>query len=102
MARVLVHEQALNDVDTTWVMRDVAEAIASDARRLAAKGATKQLSTGIRVASVSRSHAIIESTAQNPRSNVPHKEYPYWVEKGTRRSKARPFMRPAAYRYRTL
>jgi hypothetical protein len=102
VARFVIHEDALDDIDTEPVMRDIADAIAADARRLAPKGRTGRLAAGIRVAEVSDSHAIIESTARNPRSSEEHAEYPYWVEKGTRRSKARPYMRPAAYKYRAL
>lgn len=102
MARVEVHQDALNDIDTEPVMREIAEAVAADARANAAKGKTLGLSTGIKVTAVSDTHAVIESHAENPRSSEGHKEYPYWVEKGTRRSKARPFLRPAAYKYRSL
>ncbi|TFV90391.1 hypothetical protein [Blastococcus sp. CT_GayMR16] len=101
MARVVVHEDALDQVDTEPTMRRIAEAIASDARTLAEKGRTLGLSSGISVTEVSDSHAIIESTAANPRSSPEHAAYPYWVEKGTRRSKAKPYMRPAAYKYRS-
>lgn len=102
MARWVVDEGALDDVDTEQVMRDVAEMIATDARALAAKGRTLGLSTGISVPEVSDTHAVIQSEARNPRSSPEHAAYPYWVEKGTGRSKARPYMRPAAYRYRSL
>lgn len=102
MARFVIHEEALDDIDTEPVMRDVAEAIATDARMLAEKGKTLGLSSGISVTEVSDSHAIIESTARNPRSSPENAAYPYHVEKGTRRSKAKPYMRPAAYRYRAL
>jgi NH3-dependent NAD+ synthetase len=101
VARWVIHEDALDELDTEPVMRKVAEDIAADARRFAAKGKTLGLSGGISVTEVSDSHAIIESTAVNPRSSPEHADYPYFVEKGTHRSKARPYMRPAAYRYRT-
>lgn len=102
MARVVVYDDVVDDIDGKQVMRDLADAIAADARGLAAKGKTGGLAGGIRVAEVSSDRAIIESTAKNPRSSPGHQEYPFWVEKGTKRSKARPYMRPAAYRYRSL
>lgn len=101
MARVVINEEALDDIDTEQAMSDILDAIAADARVLAAKGKTLGLSGGIRVASVSRTGGVIESRAENPRSSPGHQEYPYWVEKGTKRSNARPYLRPAANKYRT-
>lgn len=101
MARFVIHEEALDDIDTEPVMQSIADDVADDARRYAPKGKTLQLSQGIRVAEVSRDHAVIESTAKNPRSSPEHAEYPYWVEKGTSDTKAQPYMKPAAYKYRT-
>jgi hypothetical protein len=102
MARVVVHEEVVDEIDTEPVMRKVAEAIAEDARIGAEKGRTLGLSSGISVTEVTDTHAVIESHAENPRSSPEHAEYPYFVEKGTGRSRARPYMRPAAYRYRSL
>lgn len=102
MARVVVHEEALNEIDTEPVMRKVADLIVADAIANAEKGKTLGLSRGIRVVSVSDTLAVIESTAENPRSSPGHKEYPYFVEKGTGRSKANPYFRRAALRYRPL
>lgn len=101
MARVVLHPEVLDEIDTKPTMRDLAEAIAADARAAAPKGATLNLSEGIEVTGVTDSRAYIESHAVNPRSSPEHAEYPWWVEKGTHRSKARPYMRPAAYKYRT-
>lgn len=102
MARFVIHEDALDDIDTEPVMREIAEEIAADARRLAPKGKTGRLAAGISVTEVSDRHAVIESTAKNPRSSPEHAEYPWWVEKGTSDTKAQPYMKPAAYRYRSL
>lgn len=102
MARVVVYVERLDEIDTEPVMRDIAEAIATDARMGAEKGKTLGLSSGISVTEVSRRRAIIQSVARNPRSSPEHADYPYWVEKGTRRSRAKPFIRPAAYKYRSL
>jgi hypothetical protein len=101
VARVVLHLEALDEIDTEDAMRSIAEGVAEDARRLAAKGKTLGLSGGISVTSVTKDGAIIESTARNPRSSPEHASYPYWVEKGTKRSKARPYLRPAALKYRT-
>lgn len=102
MARVVLHLENLDDLDTEDVMRDIAEDVAEDARRLAPKGKTLRLSEGISVTEVSKDRAVIESHAENPRSSPEHAEYPYWVEKGTKRSSAHPYLKPAAYRYRSL
>lgn len=101
MARFVIHEEAIDDVDTTQVMSDLADAIVVDAKALAAKGKTGHLEAGIRVAQISEDRVVIESRAENPRSSEGHKEYPWWVEKGTKRSKARPYFRPAVNKYRT-
>lgn len=101
MARVVIHEEVFDGIDTEQALSDLADDIAADARRLAPKGRTGRLAAGIRVASVTRDRAVIESRAENPRSSAGHKEYPYWVEKGTKRSKAKPYLRPAANKYRT-
>lgn len=101
MARVVLHPEVLEEIDTEPAMRDLAEGIAADARVLAAKGRTLGLSSGITVAEVDGEHAIIHSTAENPRSSPDNAEYPEWVELGTHRSKARPYLRPAALKYRT-
>lgn len=101
MSRWVIHEENVDQIDTTPVMRDLAGSIATDARMLAEKGKTLGLSGGISVTEVSRTRAVVQSVARNPRSSPEHADYPYFVEKGTSRSRARPFMRPAAYRYRT-
>lgn len=101
MARVVLHLENLENIDTEDAMRDILEEIADDARRRAPKGRTLRLSEGIRVAEVRNDGGIVESTAANPRSSPEHAEYPLWVEKGTKRSTARPYLKPAAYEYRT-
>lgn len=101
MARVVWHLEVLEEIDTEPAMRELADAVASDARELAPKGETGGLAAGISVEDVTRDHAIIHSTAENPRSSPEHAEYPLWVETGTHRSKAHPYLRPAAWKYRS-
>lgn len=101
MARVVVNKEAVDGIDTEQAARDILDAIVVDARARAPKGRTGRLAAGIRVASVSRDGGIVESRAENPRSSEGHEEYPVWVEKGTKRSKAQPYLRPAATKYRT-
>lgn len=101
MARVVLHLENLDRIDTEPAMRKIADEVAADARRLAPKGKTLALSEGISVTEVSDRHAIIESTARNKRSSPEHAAYPLYVEKGTSDTKAEPYLRPAAYRYRT-
>lgn len=101
MARFVIHIEAIDGIDTVPVMRDILQDVADDARQNAVKGKTGRLAAGIRVVSVTRTGGIVESTARNPRSSPENAEYPYWVEKGTGRSRARPYFRRAAYKYRT-
>jgi hypothetical protein len=102
VARVVLYLEVLDEIDTEPAMRKIADEVADDARRLAGRGQTGGLAGGISVTEVNRDGAIIESKAENPRSSPEHATYPYWVEKGTGRSKAKPYLRPAAYRYRSL
>lgn len=102
MARIVLHLENLERIDTTDAMRKIAEDVAEDARRFAAKGRTLGLSRGISVIEVRNNHAVIQSVARNPRSSPEHAAYPLWVERGTSDTRAEPFLRPAAYRYRTL
>jgi hypothetical protein len=102
VARFVIDVDAIDDVDTEQVMGEIAEAIAVDARTNAAKGKTLGLSGGISVTEVSDTRAVIESTAKNPRSSPEHAEYPWWVEKGTSDTKAQPYLKPAAMKYRSL
>lgn len=101
MARVVLYPEVLEEIDTKPAMQDLADAIAEDARMLAPKGETLGLASGIEVSDVTRDHALITSHAENPRSSEGNREYPEWVEMGTHRSKARPYMRPAALKYRS-
>lgn len=100
MARVVVYYERLDEIDTSDAMRKIADAVARDARVLVPKE-TGRLASGISVTEVRNGHAVIQVSARNPRSNDPHKPYPFWVEKGTHKNRAHPFLRPAAYRYRT-
>lgn len=102
MARVETHEEVLDQLDTKQAMRDILEAVADDARLNAKKGKTGGLVAGIGVEQVTDTGGIVVSRAVNPRSSAEHAEYPYWVEKGTGRSRARPYFRQAAYAYRSL
>lgn len=101
MARVELHEENLELIDTEPAVRDILEAIAADARRNVRRGRTLGLAEGISVVDVTRNGGRVESTARNPRSSPEHAAYPRWVEKGTRRSRAFPYLRPAALKYRT-
>lgn len=101
MARVVVNEENLELIDTERAVRDILEDIAAEARRNARRGRTQGLVEGIRVVDVTKNGGRVESTARNPRSSAEHAAYPRWVEKGTRRSRAFPYLRPAALKYRT-
>lgn len=100
MARFVIREEVLDDVDTEQVLRNVAEEIAADARRIVAVRSSRT-KLSIRVAAVSKNHAVIVADPKNPRSSPSKKAYGAHLERGTSDTRAQPFMRPAGYRYRT-
>lgn len=102
MARWVIHEEAADAaLDSESVLRDVAEEIVEDARRLAPKGKTLKLSQSIRVESVTDSRAVVVADPRNVKSSPGNQAYAAHVERGTSDTKAQPFMAPAGLRYRS-
>lgn len=99
MARWVLHEDVLDQVDTKAILREKAEEIAEDARRLA-PSRTGRLRESIRVESVTDTTAVIVADAKNPKSSEGKQSYAGHVERGTSDTKAQPFMAPAGLRYR--
>lgn len=100
MARIVVHEDALDEVDPEPLMRRLAEDVAQDMRN-GAPTDDFQLRDSIRVVEVTGRRAVIVAEPRNPKSSTQHKPYAYWVVKGTSDTRANPFMQRATYRYRS-
>lgn len=100
MARWVLHVENVDEVDTEPLLRRLAGEIAQDAKRLAPVR-TGRLRESIHVSEVSDSHAIIEANPRNPGNDPEDQPYAGFVERGTSDTPAQPFMRPAAYRYRS-
>lgn len=101
MARWVLYPETLNEVPTEPLLRDLAESVADDARRLAPQGATGNLKASIGVDGVYPNAAYVSATPRNESSPPGEQAYAYYVEKGTSRMGAQPFLRPALYRYRS-
>lgn len=99
-SRIRTYPEALDGVTAEPVLRRVAEATAADARRLAPIR-TGRLKASIKVTEVGKWHAIVTADPHNPRAKRDwNKHYAYWVETGTSRMTAQPYLRPATYKYR--
>ena len=98
--RFVLHEENLDDIDgaVAGVLRDLAEDVADDARRLAPVR-TGRLRESIHVASVTDERAIVEADATRQQQDGPE-TYPGFVERGTSDTPAQPFLRPALFRRR--
>lgn len=101
MARWDLHPEALNEVPTTPLLRDLAEDVADSARRLAPAGVTGNLKASIHVDGVFPNAAYVTADPRNEGDPAGEQAYAYYVEKGTGHSEAQPFLRPALYRYRS-
>jgi HK97 gp10 family phage protein len=99
VARIVVHADALDGIDTEPLMRKLANDVADDARQLAPQR-TGRLRLSISVVEVTDRRAVVAATAKHPEPSKSG-SYAFYVEKGTSDTKARPFLRPALYKYRT-
>lgn len=100
MVRWVVHESAVDRVDTEPLMRRLAGEIAEDAKRLAPVR-TGRLRDSIHVAEVSDTHAIVQADPRNPDADAEDAPYAGFVEYGTSDTPRQPFLAPATYRYRS-
>lgn len=100
-----LYPERINLVDGSTFLGRLAEDVAGDMRALVPVDKAI-LITGIDVTSVTSDRARIESTRPgggggwgNDQAQYAE-EVPYFVEFGTRHSRAQPYMRPAVYRRR--
>ena len=100
MARIVLHLENLDEVDTEPLLRRLANEVAADARRLAPKR-TGRLAASIHVAEVTDRHAIVQADPRNPDASAGDEPYAGFVERGTSDTPAQPFLRPALLRYRS-
>lgn len=103
MTKWVLHVENLNEVDTEPLMRHLGGEIADDARRYAPVGKTGNLRKSIRVTEASERHAIVTADPRNPDPDTKpeDKAYAGYVERGTSDTPEHPFLRPAAYKYRS-
>lgn len=100
MAKIVVHLENLDGIDTEGLLRRLANDIAADAKRLAPRR-TGRLAESIHVAEVTDSHAIVQADPRNPDASAGNEPYAGFVEYGTSDTPRQPFLAPATYRYRS-
>jgi HK97 gp10 family phage protein len=100
MAKIVLHLENLNEVDTEGLLRRLAGEVAEDAKRLAPRR-TGNLARSIHVSEVDDRHAIVEADPRNHDASAGNEPYAGYVERGTSDTPAQPFLRPATYRYRS-
>lgn len=103
MARWVLHPEALGEVPTEPLLRHLAEDVARDAEARAPER-TGRLKLETDVADVHPDAAYVVAKPRNPsderHGHAGEAPYAYFVEKGTSRAKAQPFLRPALFQYR--
>lgn len=99
MAKVVLHLENVERIDTEGLLRRLAGEVAADAKRLAPRR-TGRLANSIHVAEVTDRHAIVQADPRNPEASAGNEPYAGFVERGTSDTPAQPFLRPATYRYR--
>lgn len=99
MARVVLHEENLELIRYAPLLRDLAEDVADDARRIAPVR-TGDLKSTIRVGDVDDDHAEVLAGGLPGAATGELVDYPVYVETGTRHMSAQPYLRPALYRFR--
>jgi HK97 gp10 family phage protein len=97
--RYVIHADSIENVDAGPLLRELAEDVADDARRLAPVDTGDLVST-IRVLGVSKDKATVAVGGKKGASTGNLVDYAVYVERGTSRMHAQPFMAPATYRYR--
>lgn len=96
MAKWVIHWGNAARINTSPLLRQLAEDVASDARAIAPVR-TGALRAGIHVGAVGEDSAIVVSERHVPGEDP---NVPFYVERGTSKMAAQPYLRPALYRYR--
>jgi HK97 gp10 family phage protein len=97
--RWVVHLDQLARIDAGPLLSDLADDVASDAQRLAPVE-TGDLASTIRVLDRGRKSVKIAVGGIKGKITGETVDYHMYVEEGTSKMKAQPYMRPALYRYR--
>ncbi len=98
--RFVLKADSLDDVDARPLLSDLAEDVAADMRRLAPVDEGDMVST-IRVLGASASRISVVVGGIKGKATGKMVDYVVYVERGTSRMAAQPFMAPATYRYRS-
>lgn len=99
--RWVLHPEVIGEIPTEPLLRDLAEDVARDAEALAPMR-TGALKTSVHIDNVFSNAAYVQANPRDPKDVKPEEQpYAYFVEKGTSRMAAQPFLRPALYKYRS-
>lgn len=98
--RWVIHLDELNRLDARDLLDDLADDVADDMRRLGAVDTGDMVST-VRV--LDRGRRSVKVAVGGIKGKVTGRKVDYhlYVEEGTSKMKAQPFIRPALYRYRS-
>ncbi len=97
--RFIVHPDALGKIDTGPLLTELAELVADDMRPITPVDTGDMVST-VRVLSAGKKKRVAVGGI-NGKVTGNYVDYAVYVERGTSRMAAQPFMRPALYRYRS-
>lgn len=97
----VIHRDELGRLDTAPLLADLGEDVAEDMRRIAPVDTGDMVST-VRVRSFGSKRTVRVLAGGIP-GKVTRRlvDYVVYVERGTSKMAAQPFMRPALYRYRS-
>jgi HK97 gp10 family phage protein len=99
-SRFVVYPDAMNRIEYGPLLDHLAEDVASDARRLAPVDEGDMVSTIRVLKSGKKARKIAVGGIKGKVTGKPV-DYAVYVERGTSKMAAQPFMKPALYRYRS-
>ena len=99
--RFVLKADSLDDVDASELLDDLAEDVASDMRRLAPVDEGDMVSTVRVLGYGAKDRRTIAVGGIKGKITGKLVDYAHYVERGTSRMAAQPFMAPATYRYRS-
>lgn len=99
MARWVLHLENLDRIDTSPLLRELAEDVRDDAQRIVPV-LSGDLKSTIRVGEVDDRHAVVHAGGMPGAKTGKPVDYAGYVELGTRYMNAQPYLKPALYRYR--